>query len=80
MSSASRNIRRDALQKIAALSAKTSINFDYSDLERLSKGCLGKSNAQPNGNGNAKGGPPTLETQPMVCANIKRQTTFANSI
>lgn len=67
MAGASRNIRRDALQKIAALSAKLSTNFDNSDLDRLSRGFSQGKSAQSNGNGKGNGGHPSLESQPMVC-------------
>ncbi|KAI9053459.1 hypothetical protein LZ554_002417 [Drepanopeziza brunnea f. sp. 'monogermtubi'] len=48
----SSNIRRKALQKIAALSATSSpTTFESSDLERLCKGCPAKTNVKSNGTG-----------------------------
>ncbi|KAH6709296.1 phosphatidylinositol 4-kinase-like protein [Leptodontidium sp. MPI-SDFR-AT-0119] len=64
MDTASRNIRRKALQKIAALSATSSTTtFDNSDLERLSKGCPGRPSAKSNGTG--KGNYGSLAQSPM---------------
>ncbi|KAK6587321.1 hypothetical protein PZA11_000611 [Diplocarpon coronariae] len=64
MDTASKNIRRKALQKIAALSATSSTTtFDNSDLERLCKGCPVKTNAKSNGT--TKGESGSLANSPM---------------
>jgi phosphatidylinositol 4-kinase len=66
-SSASRNIRRKALQKIAALSATScSTAFDNSDLDRLCKGCSNSANAKAKSNGYGKGGSVSLAGSAMV--------------
>ncbi|TAQ88857.1 hypothetical protein B7494_g2821 [Chlorociboria aeruginascens] len=59
MDTVSRSIRRQALQKIAALSATSpSTTFDSSDLDRLSKGCPSrlKRDSKSNGFGNSDAG------------------------
>jgi hypothetical protein len=67
LSSASRNIRREALQKIAALSATSaSTMFDSSDLERLSRGCSNNGTAKSKSNGYGKGGLVSMAASPMV--------------
>ncbi|RDL34611.1 Phosphatidylinositol 4-kinase STT4 [Venustampulla echinocandica] len=66
MNSASRDIRRKALQKIAALSATSpDTTFDHSDLERLSKGCLQNGKANGKVNGHANGHSSSLSDSPM---------------
>ncbi|KAK2628177.1 hypothetical protein QTJ16_002823 [Diplocarpon rosae] len=64
MDTASRNIRRKALQKIAALSATSSTTtFDNSDLERLCRGCPVETNSKSNGNIKKESG--SLANSPM---------------
>ncbi|KAF4634881.1 hypothetical protein G7Y89_g3229 [Cudoniella acicularis] len=66
MDNASRNIRRKALQKIAALSATSSASsFDNSDLEKLSRGCSNYVKPNNTSNGYAKGGSRSLAGSPM---------------
>jgi phosphatidylinositol 4-kinase len=63
--SVSRDIRRKALQKIAALSATSpSTAFDSSDLDRLAKGC--PTHGKAKSNGLAKGASRPLVGSPMV--------------
>ncbi|RFU24495.1 hypothetical protein B7463_g11850, partial [Scytalidium lignicola] len=65
MDGAARTIRRNALQKIAALSATSSTSFDGSDLDRLCKeGTNGRKNKGPL-NGIAKLSSPTMAGSPM---------------
>jgi len=67
MDTASRNIRRQALQKIAALSATSSIPpYETSDLDKLSKGCPKHGKVNGNSNGHANGGSGSLAGSPMV--------------
>ncbi|KAH8676772.1 phosphatidylinositol 3 [Tricladium varicosporioides] len=66
MDNASRNIRRKALQKIAALSATSSTaSFENSDLERLSKGCSNYMKSNGSANGYSNGGLKSLAGSPM---------------
>ena len=62
----SRNIRREALQKLATLSAKTSTNFEHSDLERLTLSNTHHKISNEQTNGYAVGITPSLQRQPMV--------------
>jgi hypothetical protein len=67
--SVSRSIRRQALQKIAALSATSSTaTFDNSDLDRLCIGCPGYGQSNPKSNGLGKESSKSLAGSPMVCA------------
>lgn len=60
----SRGIRRNALQKLAALSATSSSTpFENSDLQRLCKSVGGKTHKS---DGYASGMPGSLGRQPMV--------------
>lgn len=66
--SVSRSIRRQALQKIASLSATSSTTtFDNSDLDRLCRGCPRYGQNNPQSNGLAKAGSQSLAGSPMVC-------------
>ncbi|CAG8981691.1 hypothetical protein HYALB_00006563 [Hymenoscyphus albidus] len=63
MDNAPRNIRRKALEKIAALSATSSTtSFEDSDLQRLARGCLGEKNANGVSRGRDGG---SLASSPM---------------
>ncbi|TVY20394.1 Phosphatidylinositol 4-kinase STT4 [Lachnellula arida] len=66
MDTASRNIRRKALQKIAALSATSSTTpYETSDLDKLSKGCPKHGKVNGKSNGHANGSSESLAGSPM---------------
>ncbi|TVY83834.1 Phosphatidylinositol 4-kinase STT4 [Lachnellula suecica] len=66
MDSTSRNIRRQALQKIAALSATScTTSYDDSDLDKLSRGCPNHGKSKDKSNGYTQGGSDSLARSPM---------------
>ncbi|KAG9236111.1 phosphatidylinositol 4-kinase-like protein [Amylocarpus encephaloides] len=66
MDSSTRNIRRKALEKIAALSAtSSSTSFENSDLDRLSRGCASYAKATGKANGHATSDSASLSGSPM---------------